>query len=1226
MFKLPILRVGDTPNTDDDGDGSQLNTSGTKLFRGLFGDDKTFQNVHKIAWEKFGDGLAVTDKAKVNAWLEEKVPSKVNEERVRRALDIGVDESKYVAALWECPKGHIWPALKNNISKTQKSPHGGCPACSGKLPTDENSLFALHEKTFASEFFCSLAGGKEQKLYHEEEWNKFRRSKLMEKQAVDTLTADHEKDKRIELCKKLAVITEDEVEAWLAQKIQLPSKGKSKRCTRALDHYRKKEAARRVTAKAGRTALWKCAKNHYWVSTIDNRTSSKYSECPSCKGIVATAVNNMYVRDYSAACELVCALAGGRNDMDHHNAEWDQFSKGRTLIDDVELEAWLTGTTTVYVAQKKKKGKEKKETQRALNETSTREGTEDKRVTQRALNELRGKMAATDLLGGSDAPALWKCTKRGHLGISSISNRIDREKSRSRCPFCSGNLPWEENNLYYHHPDVAQTLVCVLAGGKDAYKQHMADWNKLRGGMAVTDEAKVKAWLEEEITITKSQKDGGRNDESVRRRLRNESGVEASKRVLAVSNFGALWRCNANHYDLKQIEVRSKGYGCLECSLGAGWTVKALQGLLATFESSIADLPEASIYTIFEHSGAFECKSAQGKRRLKEALKKVIRDRKEHTNARSEADSDLAVKLLDIFSLDDGALENDAAGADDAGNASLTGAQSNGAYEPDARVDTMPAEDLRENDAAGADDAGNASSPGAQSNGAYEPAAEPMDTKTAADRTVTAACACIRAMKFKPNKHWRDTERGPKDDLEAVKFLVQSQVMMWWQIAIQDQRTGTKDLEVDRVKDIQNLITTLQEKLSDEDKVLKKMLETNVAVDAAERICSVPESVQHTIEGMFQRNAGTATTVGADQDDTFYECVLRACFVAEYLKVAQWELPKDYNPEVEVGGKSKTIIPNLMQRLTVIRLRESPHHGLGNWSDTGTGKTISAILASRDYRADLTVIVCPNDVVNNWVQNISSHVESPEMCLTLTSAWEHDNTKEHPRFLIISFHEIIKTCGDGNSDDGIRKQLEMALPKGSQLRLFLIVDELQKVKRRGNQEKTRGKIGEGDVEEDGGYGKEVNPAVRAKITKRRECVVKLLTHMRLKDQESRVLGLSATPVINDLSEAKSLIEMITNKSSDLECQPWHSVPVGIRMHRALMGCGLRIRKEEPPVPTIDNVSCADTFCTDMFHGGKISWGENLVKLERALTKVRDFRHIYSSYLHRGVWEGSFNKT
>ena len=137
----------------------------------------------------------------------------------------------------------------------------------------------------------------------------------------------------------------------------------------------------------------------------------------------------------------------------------------------------------------------------------------------------------------------------------------------------------------------------------------------------------------------------------------------------------------------------------------------------------------------------------------------------------------------------------------------------------------MPAEDLRENDAAGADDAGNASSPGAQSNGAYEPAAEPMDTKTAADRTVTAACACIRAMKFKPNKHWRDTERGPKDDLEAVKFLVQSQVMMWWQIAIQDQRTGTKDLEVDRVKDIQNLITTLQEKLSDEDKVLKKMLE-----------------------------------------------------------------------------------------------------------------------------------------------------------------------------------------------------------------------------------------------------------------------------------------------------------------------------------------------------------------------------------------------------------------
>ena len=66
-------------------------------------------------------------------------------------------------------------------------------ACSGRLPTDENNLFALHEKTFAKDFFAHSLVGKEQKLYHEEEWNKFRRDKLMEKQAVDTLTFDHEK-------------------------------------------------------------------------------------------------------------------------------------------------------------------------------------------------------------------------------------------------------------------------------------------------------------------------------------------------------------------------------------------------------------------------------------------------------------------------------------------------------------------------------------------------------------------------------------------------------------------------------------------------------------------------------------------------------------------------------------------------------------------------------------------------------------------------------------------------------------------------------------------------------------------------------------------------------------------------------------------------------------------------------------------------------------------------
>eukprot|EP00230_Micromonas_polaris_P005129 CAMPEP_0117627842 /NCGR_PEP_ID=MMETSP0802-20121206/2156_1 /TAXON_ID=38833 /ORGANISM="Micromonas sp., Strain CCMP2099" /LENGTH=1526 /DNA_ID=CAMNT_0005432029 /DNA_START=3046 /DNA_END=7625 /DNA_ORIENTATION=- len=1021
-----------------------------------------------------------------------------------RALDreLGVDKSQHVGALWECPEGHIWPALISNISKC-KSKHGGCPACSGKLQTDEKSLFALHEETFAREFICSLAGGKTDKLLHEEDWNKFRRRKLSENQARNT-EADHEEDltedRRIELCKRQAVITAVDVEAWLAETIII----KDKDIPRAFDCRRGKEAARRVKEKSGKAALWKCAKNHYWVSTIDNRTSSK-SQCPGCKGIVATAENNMYVCDYSAACELVCALAGSRENMLQHNAEWDRFSKGRALIDDDEVERWLTEKTALYETQDKTTG------------------TKDKRETQRALHELRGKIAATDLLGKSDAPALWRCTKRRHLRISSISNRIDRKKSRSRCPFCSGNLPWEENNLYYHHPDVARSLVCVLAGGRDAYANvHMGDWDKLRDGMTVTDEAKVNTWLEDEITITKSEEDGGRKNETVRRGLSNESWVDVSKRVLENSNVGALWRCDANHYEVKQIYVRSAGWGCRDCSLGCGWTVKALRGLLDTFQSSIADLSGASIYTILELSGVFDSKSQH----VKELVQRI--SEKKNLNA-----------LI----------------------------------------------------------------PGLGS------AADSVDTKTPEERVVIAGSACLKAIRFKRNKHSRETVSGPKNDVGAIKFLVYSQIMKLWQLAIQDQNKGncSHELKVEDIRPIRDVIKNLEMKLSDQDEVMKNMLKVTVEDKPCKNLTG---SVQRVIEQLIS-DASSENDEGADSDDAFYAQVLRACFVAEYLRVAQWDIPDDYNPEVEVGGEIKIITPNLMQRLTVIRLRESPHHGLGNWSDTGTGKTISALLASRDYCAHLTVILCPKPVVSNWKQNIERHLKACEVGSTFDHAWTHNDADKHPRFLVIAYSQIIQ------KSDGIRGHLEAALPKlppketNFSTRLFLIVDEIQKVKSRGKDPQS-GKTVDMDSIEVGGYGDDNTSAAYKKgISQRRESVVTLLKEMRSKDEQSRVLGLTATPVINDLTEAKSLIEIITYKSKsanleNLECQPWSSVVVGIRMHRALMDCGLRICKDEPPEPT-KNI---DVDCTHIMKSLDLKvlqqsfHPRHVHKIEAALTEAR----------------------
>ncbi len=57
-----------------------------------------------------------------------------------------------------------------------------------------------------------------------------------------------------------------------------------------------------------------------------------------------------------------------------------------------------------------------------------------------------------------------------------------------------------------------------------------------------------------------------------------------------------------------------------------------------------------------------------------------------------------------------------------------------------------------------------------------------------------------------------------------------------------------------------------------------------------------------------------------------------------------------------------------MQTYVAYKVKTLPY--FGNFSATGAGKTLSAILASRIIDSKMTVIVCPNDVVEQWRRNI----------------------------------------------------------------------------------------------------------------------------------------------------------------------------------------------------------------------------------------------------------------
>lgn len=78
-------------------------------------------------------------------------------------------------------------------------------------------------------------------------------------------------------------------------------------------------------------------------------------------------------------------------------------------------------------------------------------------------------------------------------------------------------------------------------------------------------------------------------------------------------------------------------------------------------------------------------------------------------------------------------------------------------------------------------------------------------------------------------------------------------------------------------------------------------------------------------------------------------------FLNDYDGSKKIMLPRDY---------SFPYAPSLMQLYVAYKVKTLPY--FGNFSGTGAGKTLSAVLASRVIGSRSTVIICPNDVVDQW--------------------------------------------------------------------------------------------------------------------------------------------------------------------------------------------------------------------------------------------------------------------
>lgn len=200
-------------------------------------------------------------------------------------------------------------------------------------------------------------------------------------------------------------------------------------------------------------------------------------------------------------------------------------------------------------------------------------------------------------------------------------------------------------------------------------------------------------------------------------------------------------------------------------------------------------------------------------------------------------------------------------------------------------------------------------------------------------------------------------------------------------------------------------------------------------------------------------------------------------FMMEYKSVQNEKVGPDYKFEYP---------PSIMQKLMSYRIATNPYYG--NWCGTGAGKTNAFLIASRRIDARVTVCVCPNAVVETIRKSIlrvypESTIIIPKSLDDITS---YDRSKYN--YVILNYEKFCQSYSPALVDKLVSlNQID-----------FLCFDEVHRAKNDMssiNQNLTNLRV----------LGGEKNPGMR-------------------------VLGMTATPLINNLSEVRNLLELITGTS------------------------------------------------------------------------------------------------
>jgi hydroxymethylpyrimidine/phosphomethylpyrimidine kinase/superfamily II DNA or RNA helicase len=399
------------------------------------------------------------------------------------------------------------------------------------------------------------------------------------------------------------------------------------------------------------------------------------------------------------------------------------------------------------------------------------------------------------------------------------------------------------------------------------------------------------------------------------------------------------------------------------------------------------------------------------------------------------------------------------------------------------------------------------------------------------------------------------TGRFPKEELEKFVSGEKSVVDNFISIEKNDSINPTEIDEIEEAISEKNL------SLNDEDLPVIETKDILSTVDNTLIANSDQEAVEFFIDSSIAKiwkhvflNEDHALEQLNFYKPGVYSTQVKNKFLEQYNGAKNLVLPKGYS----FSSGDNLLLPNLMQKYTAFLIKQRKR--IGNWSGTGAGKTLSAILSSRVIDAKLTLICCPNNVVSSWVTVIKS-IYPDSITHTKTLDIEFIDNRHHYLILNYEFFQQAK------SENKLKKFIV------SNNINFIVIDEIHYSKQR----------------------------VEKKISKRKQVISAMLSEVMQNNPNLHVLGMSATPVINNLFEGKTLIELITGVSHD-DINIYPTISNCVALYQKMVVHGIRWM---PPYSQKLHVKTIKVDCSTHINEIKaIANSGTMVDLEAILTQYK----------------------